>query len=590
MERAPPLAGAAPAHEIPFARQHHAGDELARLGAELVLENLGASPAAGFPHQPGHLGGAACPRLGAGAADVPRLGAVRHVGRLGVPDLHGRSVTVEIITEVSNGIVAGVCVARAFVLCVFSRVLVTPGGVLQVLEQRLEGAVVHVFQPREGQRRMIARGQEDDRIAGRSRLQFVVQQPFVQNADVFRRQVREVHRDGRPNAAASLADADRGPGEEAQHFVNVPVGHGLAVEAGILVRGQRPRHAVSPVAAGREQFAAVLGHRQVGEVRAFPYQVEQCEDAWPCAVALVQGGAVSGVPLQPFQQAVQAVALVVEGVLARQQLPGLRKEDHHQPHRHPAGGAVDVGGINAGALLLQHVAVSLDEHFDRLAHALAQHLRQLRLPLAGVANGLQERRVAPLALRDPEVGTQQRPQRRDLGRKLAFLKPQFQVPFTRSVVVQAREQEPPLPAVGQEREPLVARPQPSQRLAHDAAAPAPAQLPAVVQENGKRCAVAPLPEVARPYRFAGHRAAAPRGRDVAAARPGPLGADEAAHALQHERDERRDLTAAVEDRVAAPTQLLLGVVVERGRQVSGERVEPGSVQQQPAMTQILPTG
>ena len=114
----------------------------------------------------------------------------------------------------------------------------------------------------------------------------------------------------------------------------------------------------------------------------------------------------------------QAVALVIAGVVTRQQVARLRKEDHHQAHRHPAGGAVDLGGAgpehlpdlvgvgrgSAGILgqvvdVLpdvvrfpegrQGVAVGADQNLDRFADTLAEHLGQLGLPLAGVADRLQ---------------------------------------------------------------------------------------------------------------------------------------------------------------------------------------------------------
>ena len=111
-------------------------------------------------------------------------------------------------------------------------------------------------------------------------------------------------------------------------------------------------------------------------------------------------------------------------------------------------------------------------------------------------------------------------------------------------MIETREQKPPLAAIGQQREALAARPQPAE----------------------------------------------PGGRHVAAAAPGSVGAAEAADALQHERDEGRNIAAAVEDGAATLPQLLRGVVVKGRRQISGERIEPRGVQQQAAVMQILPAG
>ena len=71
------------------------------------------------------------------------------------------------------------------------------------------------------------------------------------------------------------------------------------------------------------------------------------------------------------------------------------------------GGAVDVGRIDVGALFLQDVAVGLDEQLDRLADALAEDGRELRLPLAAVEDRLQERgraRPSPAVSRGPGRG------------------------------------------------------------------------------------------------------------------------------------------------------------------------------------------
>jgi hypothetical protein len=50
-------------------------------------------------------------------------------------------------------------------------------------------------------------------------------------------------------------------------------------------------------------------------------------------------------------------------------------------------GPVDVGGVDARASLLEHLAVALHEQLDRLADALSQRGRQLRLSLTAVEDG-----------------------------------------------------------------------------------------------------------------------------------------------------------------------------------------------------------
>ena len=149
-----------------------------------------------------------------------------------------------------------------------------------------------------------------------------------------------------PRAAPALADADGGAGEELQHLVDVAVRQHVAhvaLETGVLEdmegAGETVRRIGHP---GREQVPAVGGHRQVRVMGAIPHESEQRQHAGPRTEARGKGATPCGSTFEPLQQAVQPVALVVERVVARQQLARLREQDHHEPHRHPACGAVDV--------------------------------------------------------------------------------------------------------------------------------------------------------------------------------------------------------------------------------------------------------
>ena len=148
-------------------------------------------------------------------------------------------------------------------------------------------------------------------------LQLVVEQTLVEDADVFRRQVGEVHRDRHPRPGAGLPDADRGPGEQPQHLVDVPVRERLAFEAGGLEDREGAGHAVLLVAPPRrEQLPAVGGHREVRVVRAVAHQREQREHPRPGG-GVVRETAAEGGAVQSFEQAVQAVAGVVERIVPR---------------------------------------------------------------------------------------------------------------------------------------------------------------------------------------------------------------------------------------------------------------------------------
>ena len=359
------------------------------------------------------------------------------------------------------------------------------GRFLQAREQRLQRAIVHRLQTRERQRRLIAHGEEDHRVAGGRRLQLVVQQALVDDADVFGREIGEIHWHVCADAAAALANAHGGAGEQAQDVVNVPVVAALALEARRLEHGERLRKAVGAggvrAAAGREQFAAIGRDRQVREVRTLVYQAEQRQHAGPSRMALGERNAPRRLGGQPRPQPFDAVARVVQGVAARQQFAGFGEQRHHQPHRHSAGGAVDVRRVHVRAAFPQRLAVALNENLHRLAHPFAQHFGELRLALAGVADALQQRRRGVLRRR-PQLGLQQSTQRRHLRRQLALREPGLRIPLAGGVEVHAGEQQAPVTAVGEQRQVFPASAQIGQRLANGATASANAEPCGIVQE------------------------------------------------------------------------------------------------------------
>ena len=188
--------------------------------------------------------------------------------------------------------------------------------------------------------------------------------------------------------------------------MDIAVRQHLAIETGVLEDEEGSGEAVRRVGdSGREQVPAVGGHRQVRAMGAFLHQPEERQHAGPPTEARGKDAASGGTTLKLLQQAVQSVALVIEGVVAGQQLARLREQDHHEPHRHPAGGAVDVlRGRARGCLVIaerdlgrrdprdvlqiravlgdvrllrsfgqggQRFAVTADVNLDRFAHPLA---------------------------------------------------------------------------------------------------------------------------------------------------------------------------------------------------------------------------
>ena len=327
---------------------------------------------------------------------------------------------------------------------------------------------------------------------------------------------------------------------------------------------------------------------------------------------------------------------MVEGILARQQIARLREQDHHEPHGDPAGGAVDVGGSDRGAVRLERFTMAPYQELDGFAHPLAEHFGQLRLPLAGVADELQEGRRRGTVLRRafrhgrfrrsasahgvfrcaggggaegaiggatadaastlrlgrrPERGRGQGAEHVHLRGERAFLEPEVEIPLAPGVVVEPGEQQPPLPAVRHQRQVIVPGAQPAEHLAHEAAALADAEASGVVEEHRQ-----PSPAPALPAGLdglPGDRQPPPSGHDVAAARPRAGGCVEAADLLQHEGDEGGGAAGpcSVQHRARALAQPSFGAGVEGrgGVPVPGDGFEPRPVQQQAAVAQAFPT-
>ena len=131
----------------------------------------------------------------------------------------------------------------------------------------------------------------------------------------------------------------------------------------------------------------------------------------------------------------------------------------------------------------KRLAMTADEDLDRLAHPLAEHLGELRLPLSSVAYRLEEGRRGVIGRRRPERGGKERAKRANLRRELAFLEPEVEVPLAPGLVVETGEHEPPLPPVRHEREVVAAGSKPPEHATYHAATPADPETRALVQER-----------------------------------------------------------------------------------------------------------
>ena len=281
-------------------------------------------------------------------------------------------------------------------------------------------------------------------------------------------------------------------------------------------------------------------------MRAVAHQREQREHPRP-GREVVREAAAEGCAVQPLEQAVQAVAGVVERVVPGEQATRFGEEDHHQPHRHAARRAVDVGGRDVRAAVAEGFAVPPDEDLDGLAHPLAEDLGEFRLSLAGVADRLEEGRGGAVGLRNPPIGIQQRAERRDLRREFPPVKPEVEVPLAPRLVVETGEEQPPLASVCQQGEWVAARAEPAEHSARHPAAPADSEALLLVEEHRQPRLARSGPQVARLDRFAGGRPSAFERLDTATARPVAARRSETADVFEHERHEGGNVAAAFEN-------------------------------------------
>jgi hypothetical protein len=253
-----------------------------------------------------------------------------------------------------------------------------------------ERPVAHRLEPGERERRLVPDREEDDRISRGSHLQLEVEQALVEDADVLAGEIREVDRHRHPGLRATLADLHPGACEAVEDPEDIAIREQLAIEGGRLEDREGAREPVrGRVLSRRKELPAVGRHGKGRVVAAVVDEAEERQDARPGVPGAREALAAARRGLrQVFEEARQAVRPVVERVVPGQQVPGFGEEDHHHPHDDANGSPVDLGGIDSDALLLQDLAVRLNEELDRLAHALAQDGREFRLAFPAVEDGL----------------------------------------------------------------------------------------------------------------------------------------------------------------------------------------------------------
>ena len=153
-------------------------------------------------------------------------------------------------------------------LRLFARLVIgtfwAPGG-LELRQQRGQRLVVHVVEPRERLGRLVPYVHEDHRLVGRGAPEFEVQQALVQDADVLRREVREVDGGLDPDGPAALTNARPAPAQEPENSVHDRVAR--AVRGGLEGRQGAAHGVLRGRVAGAEEATAVPGHEETGAPR-----------------------------------------------------------------------------------------------------------------------------------------------------------------------------------------------------------------------------------------------------------------------------------------------------------------------------------
>ncbi|MFN9290680.1 MAG: hypothetical protein ACK6EB_21650 [Planctomyces sp.] len=136
-----------------------------------------------------------------------------------------------------------------------------------------------------------------------------------------------------------------------------------------------------------------------------------------------------------------------------------------------------------GALFLQDFAVSLNQQFDSFADSFSERGGEFGLAFAAVQYGCQQRCILTISRGCPGAGAEQCAEGIDLRRQLSLFKPQFGIPFTPGIEVQAGEDQPPLASVGEQGESFAAGAEPLDDQAGGAASASDADLFFAVEED-----------------------------------------------------------------------------------------------------------
>ncbi len=525
------LACASPTDQEPLSRKHHPLDEARGrpLDGSFVLAEslrlLRARPGYKLSDTDGTAGplaGAVSSGLvGVGFLDRDRDGFVSpgRIRRFRFPFFF--------VLGLSLGLVLGLAVTV---------VLPTGHGFpldLQLLHESGDGRVVHAFEPRKRQQGLVAQGEECHGLYGT--VQLVVQETLVEDADVLRREVGEVHGGFDPRAPAALAHLHAAPAEKLQEAVDEGVARRVAA-ARVLEGSQGAADGIGRGGvAGGEEVAAVAGYGEGLVVRPLVDETEEGEHTRPSAQALAQAleARRAAGALEEFPQALETVGGVVGGVVAGQEVPRLGEQDDNHAHDHAGGGDIDVPRRHLGAHRFEPRAVLLDQHLDGPADALPQLRRQLGLAAAGGLDGGEEwARLVWLGRGEPSC-RQQSLEGRDLGTGLALLEPETRVPFGPGVEVEAGVDEAPLARVREKGDLVLGRAQPVDDAGDGPPATADAQARDVVDEDREEPAVGRVPDAPGFHGLAGQGPDRPPGVHVGPALPaGAVRCFEAAHSVE----------------------------------------------------------
>jgi hypothetical protein len=176
-------------------------------------------------------------------------------------------------------------------------------------------------------------------------MQLEIQKPLVEDADILRGEVGEVHGGRDPGARPPLAHLDPADAQKLENLVDRCIGWCIVR---ILERCDGTPHAVlTTLISGCEQPSPVTqdGQRFVG--RTLVNETEERKQPRPCAVGMPEPfSASSSESGELLPETLNAITPVVDYAVSWQQIARLSKKDNHTPHHDARRSDVEIAPGN----------------------------------------------------------------------------------------------------------------------------------------------------------------------------------------------------------------------------------------------------